>query len=208
MEALRRAGIVERIDADHWRLPADFEARAADYDAHQRGRVTLRVLSNLDLESQIDANGATWLDRELVSPNRIPLVRAGFGVEMETAMQGRREALVDKGHAWRAQHGTIRAPKDLVARLERYEIERFGESMAANKHVPFRKKAEGERVSGVFTGTTNLVSGKYAIIENAYEFTLVPWRPVMDDRLGRQISGVVRDSGISWDFTRARGIGI
>ena len=69
-------------------------------------------------------------------------------------------------------------------------------------------KAEGERVSGVFTGTTNLVSGKYAIIENAYEFTLVPWRPVMDDRLGRQISGVVRDSGISWDFTRARGIGI
>ena len=80
--------------------------------------------------------------------------------------------------------------------------------MAKSKHAPFRLKNEGERVSGVFTGTTNLVSGKYAVIENAYEFTLVPWRPVMDDRLGRQISGVVRDSGISWDFTRTRGIGI
>ncbi len=27
LEALRRAGIVERIDADHWRIPADFETR-------------------------------------------------------------------------------------------------------------------------------------------------------------------------------------
>src|SRR6266853_645990 len=33
LEALRRAGIVERIDADHWRLPQDFESRAAVYDA-------------------------------------------------------------------------------------------------------------------------------------------------------------------------------
>jgi len=208
LEALRRAGIVEQIDADHWRLPADFEARTADYYAQRRGRMTLRVLSNLDLETQIDASGATWLDRELASPNRAPLVQGGFGAEVSGAMQRRREALVDKGHAWRSSDGTIRAPKDLVARLERGEIERTGASLAKSKQGPFRMKNEGERVSGVFTGTTNLVSGKYAVIENAYEFTLVPWRPVMDDRLGRQISGVIRESGISWDFTRTRGIGI
>ena len=208
LEALRRAGIVERIDADRWRLPADFEARAADYDAHRRGRVTLRVLSTLDLESQIDANGATWLDREMTSYNRAPIVRAGFGAEVDRAMKQRRKTLVEMGHARRTPDNVIRAPGDLVARLERGEIERVGKSMAAEKQTPFKLKAEGERVSGIFTGTTNLVSGKYAIIENAHEFTLVPWRPVMDDRLGRQISGVARDSGISWDFTRARGIGI
>lgn len=208
LEALRRAGIVERIDADHWCLPADFETRAADYDAQRRGRMTLRVLSNLELETQIDANGATWLDRELTAPNRTPFVRVAFGTEMERAMQRRREALVDKGHAWRTSDGAFRAPKDLVARLERGEIERVGKSMAADKHAPFKMKAEGERISGVFTGTTNLVSGKYAVIENAYEFTLVPWRPVMDERLGRQTSGVMRDAGVSWDFTRTRGLGI
>ncbi len=42
-----------------------------------------------------------------------------------------------------------------------------------------------DRVSGVYTGTTNLVSRKYAVIENAYQFSLVAWRPVMDERLGR-----------------------
>jgi len=208
LEALRRAGIVERTDADHWRIPADFETRAADYDAQRRGRVTLRVLSSLDLEAQIDANGATWLDREMTSTSRAPIVRAGFGAEVDRAMKQRRQTLVEMGHAWRTPDNVIRAPGDLVARLERSEIERVGKSMAAEKHAPFKMKAEGERVSGVFTGTTNLVSGKYAVIENAYEFTLVPWRPVMDDRLGRQISGIVRDAGISWDFTRTRGIGI
>jgi type IV secretory pathway VirD2 relaxase len=208
LEALRRAGIVERIDTDHWRLPPDFETRAAAYDAQRRGRMTLRVLSSLDLESQIDANGATWLDREMTSSNRAPIVRAGFGAEVDRAMKQRRVTLVEMGHARRTPENVIRAPGDLVSRLERSEIERAGASLAKSNRAPFRVKNEGERVSGVFTGTTNLVSGKYAVIENGYEFTLVPWRPVMNDRLGRQISGVVRDSGISWDFTRTRGIGI
>ena len=208
LEALRRAGIVERVDADHWRILADFETRAGDYDAQRRGWMTLRLLSNIDLEAQIDANGATWLDRELISPNRAPLVRIGFGAEVDQAMQRRREALVDKGHAWRAADGAIRAPKDLVARMERQEIERVGKSLEERNTLPFRMATEGERITGVFTRTTHLVSGKYAVIENSYEFTLVPWRPVMDERLGRQISGVVRDSGVSWDFGRKLGLGI
>jgi type IV secretory pathway VirD2 relaxase len=208
LEALRRAGIVERITDDHWRIPADFETRAADYDAQRRGRMTLRVLSNLDLEAQIDANGATWLDREFTSANRAPMVRAGFGAEVSRAMDRRKEALIEKGDAWCAPDGTIRAPKDLVARLERQEIGRVGKSLEGERRQPFRMAGEGQRVAGVFTGTTNLVSGKYAVIENAYEFTLVPWRPIMDERLGRNISGVVRGDSISWDFTRNKELGI
>ena len=37
LEASRRAGVVERLDADHWRLPEDYAQRAQDYDA-QRSR--------------------------------------------------------------------------------------------------------------------------------------------------------------------------
>ncbi|TCP89739.1 type IV secretory pathway VirD2 relaxase [Rhizobium sp. PP-CC-2G-626] len=36
LEALRRAGIAERIDADQWRIPQDFEARTAAHDAGAR----------------------------------------------------------------------------------------------------------------------------------------------------------------------------
>ena len=137
LEALRRAGIVERIDADHWRIPEDFEARAAEYDAQRRGRTTFRLLSSLDLEAQIGADGATWLDRELASPHRTELVRSGFGAEADAALQRRKAALVDKGFAWRAPDGTIRAPRDLIAQLERREIEQAGKSLAAEKQAPF-----------------------------------------------------------------------
>jgi hypothetical protein len=32
LEALRGAGIVERLDDGNWPIPADFERRAQDYD--------------------------------------------------------------------------------------------------------------------------------------------------------------------------------
>ncbi|MCI0598582.1 MAG: DUF3363 domain-containing protein [Beijerinckiaceae bacterium] len=208
LQALRRAGIAERIDAGRWRIPGDFERRAADYDAQRRGRMTIRLLSTLDLEAQIGAGGATWLDRELVSPNRIPLIQAGFGAVVSRALERRKDALVDQGHAWRTPEGSIRAPKDLIGRLERRGIESAGKSLEGQTRLPFRIANEGERITGVFTGTAQLVSGKYALIENAHEFTLVPWRPVMDERLGRHISGTVRESGISWDLERKRTLGI
>ncbi|SDX60763.1 relaxase/mobilization nuclease domain-containing protein, partial [Celeribacter indicus] len=50
LEALRRAGIAERIDADQWRISEDFESRAAAYDARRTRRASVRVLSAFDLE--------------------------------------------------------------------------------------------------------------------------------------------------------------
>ena len=69
LEALRRAGHVERIDADHWRVPADLPERGQAYDlARDRANIRISVLSPTGLEQQIGHDGATWLDRELASP--------------------------------------------------------------------------------------------------------------------------------------------
>lgn len=75
LEALRRAGIVERINADNWIIPEDFEQRAADYDAKRRRTLSVRVLSAFDLEAQITSDGATWLDRQLVSRDSVQRLR-------------------------------------------------------------------------------------------------------------------------------------
>ena len=143
-----------------------------------------------------------------MSTHRMPFIQGGFGAEVRHAMERRTETLVAKGHAWRTPQGGLRAPRDLVARLERQEIAREGKALEGQTRLPFHVASEGERVTGVFMGTTQLNSGKYALIENAHEFTLVPWRPIMDERLGRQISGIVRESGISWDFERKRTLGL
>jgi hypothetical protein len=208
LEALRRAGIVERIDADQWRIPEDYESRAAAHDAGRKRQANIRVLSAFDLESQIGADGATWLDRRLITSEVSDLAAAGFGQRVREAMDRRREHLIGQGDAERQQNGRILYRRNLLATLREREVTRIGAELAAARSLPFGTAADGETVSGKFTGTVQLSSGKFAIVEKAHEFTLVPWRPVIDRRLGREVIGVVRGGSVSWQSGRARGLAL
>jgi type IV secretory pathway VirD2 relaxase len=209
LEALRRAGVVERLDGDRWTIPADYEARATAYDTAQSRRMNLRVLCTFDLERQITSDGATWLDRELVSPNRTQLTQAGFGSEVSSALERRKDSLVDQGLASRTPEGGVRAPRDLLSRLEQQEIARVGPEMAKARGLTFKPTEAGNYVSGTLVGSTNLGSGKFAMIDDGVGFSLVPWQPVLDQRIGRQITGVaMQGGGIDWTFGRNRGLGL
>jgi len=67
---------------------------------------------------------------------------------------------------------------------------------------------DGERVSAKFTGAVQLSSGKFAVVEQSHEFTLVPWRPVIDRQFGREVMGTVRGGSVSWQLGRQRGLGL
>ena len=205
LEALRRAGIAERIDADHWRIREDFEARAAAYDAGRNVRANIRVLSTFDLERQIGSDGATWLDRRLVGASASDLSASGFGEQVREAMDRRREHHVQHGDAARQPDGRIAYRRNLIVTLQEREVTRVGEEMAAKRALPFRVAADGEAIAGKFAGTVQLSSGKFAIVEKSHEFTLVPWRPVIDRQLGREVSGIVRNGSVSWQLGRQRG---
>ena len=100
LEALRRAGHVERVDAEHWRIPKDLVEQGMAYDLSKGGDgPRVHTLSTLSLEQQIASDGATWLDRELVASARTPLVKTGFGGDVAVAMDRRAEKLVEMGHA-------------------------------------------------------------------------------------------------------------
>jgi type IV secretory pathway VirD2 relaxase len=208
LEALRRAGIAERIDGDQWRIPEDFEARAVAHDAERNGRANVRILSTFDLERQIGADGATWLDRRLVGVGVSDLSPSGFGNQVHEAMDRRREHHIERGYAVRQPDGRIAYRRNLIATLQEREVTRVGEEMAVRKALPFRVAADGETVSGAFTGTVQLSSGKFAIVEKSHEFTLVPWRPVIDRQFGREVSGVVQSGSVSWKVRWKRGLEI
>jgi hypothetical protein len=139
LEALRWAGHVERIDVDHWRVPADLPERGHAYDvARDRANIRVSILSPTGLDAQISDNGATWLDRELVSRQRIVLANEGFGKEAKMALEKRKQVLVDKGHIIDLGGGLVRAPKDLIQRLEATAIERAGTALAAERGLEWR----------------------------------------------------------------------
>lgn len=208
LEALRRAGIVERIDADQWRVPDDFESRAATYDAGRNRQANIRVLSTFDLEKQIGSDGATWLDRRLVSGDASDLAPAGFGHQLREAMDRRREHHIEQGDAARQPNGGIAYRSNLLATLREREVARVGGELGSTKGLPFRAATDGESVSGKFTGTVQLSSGKFAIVEQGHEFTLLPWRPVIDRQLGREVTGLARDGSVSWQAGRGRGVAL
>lgn len=210
LEALRRAGHVERIDADQWRVPADLSERGQAYDlARDRTMGRITVLSPTGLEQQIGHDGATWLDRELASRQRTVLADDGFGREVMAALAKRRRWLADKGYAADLGDGRVRAPRDLVPRLEARDIERAGKALAAERGRKWRPAIAGNEVSGELVGSAQLSSGRYAMIDDGLGFSLVPWRPALDERIGRVVSGVALPGGdVNWSFGRSRGLGL
>lgn len=63
----------------------------------------------------------------------------------------------------------------------------------------------GSSVEGTYRRAVQVGSARYALIEKSREFTLVPWRPVLERAIGKEVAGIVREGGISWTIGRSRG---
>jgi len=209
LEALRRAGLVERIDADHWKVPKDIVERGQAYDLSQGGDgLRIRTLSAIGLDRQIASDGATWLDRQMIVGDRSDLRDSGFGREVGKAMNRRAQQLVEMRLAT-VKEGKIRVPADTVATLERREVERVGHQMARERGLTYMPAKAGEYVSGRLAGVASLVSGRFAMIDNGLGFQLVPWQPLLEKHIGRHITGLQReDGGIEWTLGRNRGLSL
>lgn len=214
LEALRRAGIVERIDADHWRVPADLSEQGQAYDHARNMRLHVNILSPIGLTQQIDHEGATWLDRELISRQPTILADEGFGREVQDALVKRRQLLVERDYASLASDGTFRASPDLIPKLETAEVSRAGKALAAERGLEWLPIVPGNYVSGKLIGATQFSSGRYAMIETisgdgGLGFSLVPWRPILEPRIGQHITGVaLPGGGIEWSLGRTKGLGL
>src|SRR5256885_6460062 len=64
LEALRRAGIVERVAEGLWKVPDDLPEQGRRYDAQRLGGVAVELKSHLPIERQARVIGATWLRSE------------------------------------------------------------------------------------------------------------------------------------------------
>jgi type IV secretory pathway VirD2 relaxase len=214
LEELQRAGHVERIEDDHWRVPNDLVARGQAYDLSQgTNRPKLRVLSRFDVERQIASDGVTWLDRQLAAQAAVRVTASGFGLHVNEALGRRAQRLLEMGHAT-AQDGQISVLPRTLAKLEYQEVTRAGRAMASARGRTFQPIEPGEYVSGTLVGSIHLASRRYAMLETVsgeggVGFTLVPWQSAMDNRIGQHVAGVIGGAGsLDWSFRKKRGLGL
>jgi type IV secretory pathway VirD2 relaxase len=203
LEMLRRAGIVERLGDGRWRLPEDYLARAADHEAGRFGTVQVEVIGEGPLARQTRLLGTTWLDRALIDDVRP--APTGFGAEVRQALDQRGSFLAGEGLAERHGEGWRPVP-NLLARLCEREVEAVGAKLTAQTGLEHRLVENGDKVRGTYRQSVNLVSGRFAMIEDGMGFSLVPWRPVLEHRIGQAVGGIVRAGGVDWSFGRSVGL--
>ena len=206
LEALRRAGIVERLEEGIWRVPSDIVERGRTYDRGRLSNAVIELRSHLSIERQIHAVGATWLDQQLLDGQSAPGVGA-FAGAVSQACEARKSFLVEQGFAQRQGRHIVLA-KDLLATLRSAELGDAGTRLAARTGLMYRPPEENGRVSGIYRRSLVLVSGRFAMLDDGIGFTLVPWKPVIEKRLGQTMTAVVNGTNISWMFGRPRGASI
>ncbi len=207
LEALRRAGAgVEREADGRFLIAADHVERAAAHEARRAAEapVVVRELSSVAIERQAATSAPTWLDRQLLAERPEPLRDAGFGREVRAALAQRRQWLIDEGLATeRGEAVVYRA--GMLDRLERRERTAVAQDLARDSGLAYVEAKPGVRVEGVYRRSLDLAGGRMAVIERSRDFTLVPWRPVLEGQEGRSVSGVLRPGGVSWSLGRGRG---
>lgn len=163
----------------------------------------LAVRSDLGLEAQVQARGATWLDRQILkhAPDD---GAAGFASEAASAMSQRAGVLVRRGLASVRDGRLVLAP-GLLAKLQAEDLDAAAARLARRTQRPVHALAPGEAVKGVYQQRLDLASGRYAVIDDGLGFQLAPWRPALEAHRGKTVGGVLEPSGMRWSLGRERG---
>ncbi|PZQ78122.1 MAG: conjugal transfer protein [Variovorax paradoxus] len=203
LEALRRAGVVERIGDGIWKVPPDLPQQAQRHDMRKAQGLVIELRSHLPIEQQVRTVGATWLDRQLLDGGKA-LTAQGFGAQARETMERRADFLAEQGLTQRRGQRVVLA-RNLLTTLRERELAQVGKQLEVQTGRSYRPLVDGQRASGVYRQSVQLASGRFAMLDDGLGFSLVPWQPVIEHRLGQQISGIVRDGSSSWSVGRQRG---
>lgn len=176
-------------------------------DAEGIVRQALATRSDYPLDAQINASGATWLDRQLVANGRTA-AGIGFGEEVNNALEARAQVLAERKLAHRIK-GRWSFASNMIETLRTQELADAGRALCAQTGLDHRPTAPGDAIMGRYRERIQLASGRFAMIDDGMGFQLVPWRPALDQRLGQQVAGTLSPAGsVEWTYGRAKGISI
>lgn len=98
--------------------------------------------------------------------------------------------------------------RNLLATLRERELSAVGGDLAQQTGKTWHAPQDGQAASGVYRKSIQLISGRFALLDDGLSFTLVPWKPVIERRLGQRLSAVTRGSSVTWNLGRQRPVGI
>ena len=204
LEAVRRGGgEVERMPDGSWKIDTDHldKVLAFERGAAAARPVAIETLAERPVLELVRHNGLTWLDEQHVSKEP-EMLGGGFGAQVRQALALRRQWLIEEDLAWR-DGDTIRFRANLLTELRRRELRQVAGQLSKEMGLGYSEH-RGGAIEGTYRRAVQVGAAKYAVIEKSREFTLVPWRPVLEKQIGRTVTGTDRGGTISWTFGRQR----
>jgi hypothetical protein len=95
--------------------------------------------------------------------------------------------------------------RNLLGTLRNRKLVQAAKDISAETGLEHCPVADGQRVAGTYQRSAMHASGRYAMRDDGTGFSLVPWKPVIEQRLGQQLPATVRGGGAWWEMGRQRG---
>jgi type IV secretory pathway VirD2 relaxase len=168
----------------------------------------VQVLSYWQLEEMTTAEAETWLDRTIVSDKRPVVHEHGFGSQVPKVLAAREDWLIANGLATARTPDSITPKPGMLRELHHRGLVRVAEQLSAEFKMPHFPPHEGMRITGEHVRTIDLPTLKIAVIKCCEDFTLVPYRPELQQMRSRSITVGVHDRTVSLTIARGRDLGL
>ncbi|MCP4098704.1 MAG: DUF3363 domain-containing protein, partial [Planctomycetaceae bacterium] len=141
------------------------------------------IESHVSFPDLASTDGATWLDRKLLSKEPGEFRDKGFGAESNRALRLRQQWLI-KEELMIEQNGQLIVRRKLLDTLQQREFARIAGKLQKELGLIYQPLASGERLKGQISKTVNLASGRFAVVQKGKEFSLVPWQSKIIQKQG------------------------
>ncbi|MFN0190557.1 MAG: DUF3363 domain-containing protein [Aestuariivirga sp.] len=174
----------------------------------QKPRTRLRILSYLSLEKLVAAEGATWIDKQLLNRKPEQFINHGFGAEARGALARRRQWLLSQGLAQLTPDDAFRPVPGMLDQLRQRDLRQASVALSKQLGLAYVEPREGEQISVTYKLAVHLASGRFAVFQMEKEFVLVPWQPGLENLRGRRVLGYRTSDSFEWNRPRARQVGL
>jgi len=163
LKNLTSLGFTSKVDEGTWRIPEDLKEVVEEHEKKigRKQSVQLNTMSYLNLEEQVSAHGATWLDRLLSNPER---KIKEFGNEVEDAIKRRELILNERG---------IQIDRHLIRKLYSYELS-IVEKQLSSTVGPTQKVGPGTTAVGKIADYRLLSNGYHVVIKRETGYSIIP----------------------------------